>query len=68
MQLLEYKKTHMKIRKPIMVIHVCNPSSQEAEAGGSQVLALPGLHDEILSQKAGWGRKIAKREWWGINI
>jgi hypothetical protein len=36
-------------RMIIMVVHVCNPSTQEAEAGGSQVQSQPGLQNEILS-------------------
>jgi hypothetical protein len=41
-----------------MVMHVCNPSTQEAEAGGlritsqsEQVQWQPGLDSETLSQK-----------------
>jgi hypothetical protein len=33
-----------------MVLHICNPSTQGAEAGGSQVRGQPGLHSETLSQ------------------
>jgi hypothetical protein len=33
-----------------MVVHTCNPSTQEAEAGGSGVGVQPGLHRETLSQ------------------
>jgi hypothetical protein len=32
------------------VAHTCNPSTPEAEAGGSQVLGQPGLHQETLPQ------------------
>jgi hypothetical protein len=38
-----------------MVIQVCNPRTQEAEAGGLQVPDQPGLDSENLSQR--WGRK-----------
>jgi hypothetical protein len=31
--------------------HSCNPSTWEAEAEGSRVRTLPGLHKETLSQK-----------------
>jgi hypothetical protein len=34
-----------------MVVHTCNLSIQEAEAGGSWVQGQPGLHNEPLSQK-----------------
>jgi hypothetical protein len=33
------------------VVHICNPSTWEAEAGGSQIGSQPGLHSEILYQK-----------------
>jgi hypothetical protein len=39
-----------------VVIHICNASTWEADARGSHVLEQPGLHSEILSQKAKvWG-------------
>jgi hypothetical protein len=34
-----------------VVVHVCNPSIQGAEAGGSRVLCQTGLHKKTLSQK-----------------
>jgi hypothetical protein len=35
---LKKKKVHFKLpTKPGMVVHTCNPSTQEADAGGSQV-------------------------------
>jgi hypothetical protein len=34
-----------------MVAHTCYNSTQEAQAGGSQVRSQPGLHGETLSQK-----------------
>jgi hypothetical protein len=33
------------------VVHTSNPSTLEAEAGGSQVQDQPGLHSQTLSQK-----------------
>jgi hypothetical protein len=33
-----------------MVVHACNPSTEEVEAGGSQVYSQPGLHGETPSQ------------------
>jgi hypothetical protein len=39
-----------------VVVHTYNPSTREAEAGGSQVQDQHGLHSETLSQKA----KISK--------
>jgi hypothetical protein len=35
-----------------MVAHTCNPSTQEAEAGESQVQDQPRLHSKTLSQSA----------------
>jgi hypothetical protein len=35
-----------------MVVHTCNSSTQEAEAGKSQVQGPPGLHSKTLTQKA----------------
>jgi hypothetical protein len=32
-------------------VHNCNSSTQEAEAGGAQVLGQPGLHIKTLFQK-----------------
>jgi hypothetical protein len=32
-------------------VYACNPSTQEIEAGGSQVQGQPGLHHKTLSQK-----------------
>jgi hypothetical protein len=34
-----------------MVANTCNPSTGEAEAGGSQVQGQPGLHSKTLSQQ-----------------
>jgi hypothetical protein len=34
-----------------MVVHSCNPSTWEAEAGGLRVQGQPWLHNETLSQK-----------------
>jgi hypothetical protein len=34
-----------------MVVHTCNPSAQEAEAGGSRVQGQPGLHSETCLKK-----------------
>jgi hypothetical protein len=36
---------------PGMVVHACNPSNQEAEAGGSWVQGQPGLNSKTLSPK-----------------
>jgi hypothetical protein len=33
------------------VVHICNPSIQEAEARRSQVQGQPGLHREMLTPK-----------------
>jgi hypothetical protein len=37
--------------EPGMVVYTCNPSSQEAVAGGLPVPCQPGLHSENLSSK-----------------
>jgi hypothetical protein len=42
--------------KPGVVVHVSNPSTQEAGAGGYQVQGQSGLHTEILSQNKMRGR------------
>jgi hypothetical protein len=34
-----------------IVVHICNPSTQEAKAGGAQVRDYPGVLIENLSQK-----------------
>jgi hypothetical protein len=34
-----------------MVVHTCNLSAQEAEAGGSQIWGQPELHSKTLSKK-----------------
>jgi hypothetical protein len=34
-----------------MVVHTCNPSIQEVEAGGVRILGHSGLHSEALSLK-----------------
>jgi hypothetical protein len=41
-----------------MVVHTCNPRTQEAEAGG-----WPGLHSKALSQKPTNKQKKRKRHW-----
>jgi hypothetical protein len=33
-----------------MVVHLCNPSTQEAEVGGLGVQGQPGQHSETLSK------------------
>jgi hypothetical protein len=33
------------------MVHCCNPSTQETEAGRSQVPEQPGLHSKVLCQK-----------------
>jgi hypothetical protein len=34
-----------------VVVHICNPSTQEAEAGGLQIQEQPGLPSEAFSPK-----------------
>jgi hypothetical protein len=34
-----------------MLVHVCNPNTQEAEVGRLWVLGQAGLHSKTLSQK-----------------
>jgi hypothetical protein len=36
-----------------MVVHVYNPSTQEAEAGGLRVLGHPELHPDPISKSKG---------------
>lgn len=47
----------MLVRRPF------NPSTAEAEAGGSQILAQCQQHTETLSQKKGQGRDLSFRLW-----
>jgi hypothetical protein len=59
-----YNLENVKILKVQLGIklHAYNPSTLEAEAGGSQVQGQPGLHSETLFQKeilrAQYRRKI----------
>jgi hypothetical protein len=41
----------IKRKQGRVMVHACNPSTREAEAGRSQVLAQPGIHCESLFQK-----------------
>jgi hypothetical protein len=43
-----------------VVVHICNPSRQEGEAGGLTLQSHPGLHRETPSQNA--RKKKKKRE------
>jgi hypothetical protein len=46
------ENTTVRAKKKLsVVVHICNPSTWEAEAGGSQIGSQPGLHSEILYQK-----------------
>jgi hypothetical protein len=38
--------------EPGMVAYICNPNTQEAEAGGYQVQGQPGLHSTVSSKTA----------------
>jgi hypothetical protein len=42
-----------------MVVHSCNLSTQEAEAGGSQVQSQPGIHRETVKKE---GKTEGERE------
>jgi hypothetical protein len=35
----------------VVVVHACNPSTQEAKTGGLEVPAKNGIHSETLSPK-----------------
>jgi hypothetical protein len=35
-----------------VMMHTCNPNTQETEAGGSQSLSQPGLHSKTQSQNS----------------
>jgi hypothetical protein len=41
-----------------MVVHACNFSTQEAEAGGLQVQGQPGLYGKTLSQEKKKGENL----------
>jgi hypothetical protein len=43
------KDLEKKCFKPGMMGHTCNPSTEEAEAGGSQVRGQSGLQSKTLS-------------------
>jgi hypothetical protein len=43
------QQQQQKARTPVMMVHDCNSSTQEAKAGGSQVPGQPELHSETLS-------------------
>jgi hypothetical protein len=45
-----------------VLMHTCNPSTQEMEAGGLQVWGQPGLHSETLPQKHNEKLYICKAE------
>jgi hypothetical protein len=34
-----------------IIAHPCNPGTEEAEAGGAQVLSQPGLHSKAVYKK-----------------
>jgi 3'-phosphoadenosine 5'-phosphosulfate sulfotransferase (PAPS reductase)/FAD synthetase len=34
-----------------MAVHICNPSTQNAESGGLEIQSQPGLHSDRLSLK-----------------
>jgi hypothetical protein len=36
------------------VVHACNPSTREDEAGGLRVQNEPGIHSETLTQEKRW--------------
>jgi hypothetical protein len=46
-----------------MVVHACNPSTQETEAEGLEMQGQPRLHSETLSQKK---KKLTKTKCWGV--
>jgi hypothetical protein len=45
-----------------MAVHICNPTSWEKKAGGSQVQDQPDLHSEPLSLKEKGERRKKKRK------
>jgi hypothetical protein len=44
-------KHNIKNQKQGVVVHFCNPSTQDAKAGGFKVQGQPRLHSKSLSQK-----------------
>jgi hypothetical protein len=54
------------VSKPDVMAHSCNPSTQEAEARGSQVGDQPGLHSETLSQKKKKRKNTRERKYTNI--
>jgi hypothetical protein len=49
--LVLYLKTNSQLR---MVTHICNPSTQEAEAERSQVQGQPKLYRELVKNQNSW--------------
>jgi hypothetical protein len=45
-----------------MVVHTCNPNTQEVEAGESGVESQPVLHSEGLSPKTNLNRSFGVRQ------
>jgi hypothetical protein len=45
-----FPSTEINILRPCVVVHVCNPSIWETEAGASRVRGQPGLQRETLSK------------------
>jgi hypothetical protein len=45
-----------------VMTHTCNPSTQEAETGGSRIRAQTGLHIRDPVRRGGRGRKKERRE------
>jgi hypothetical protein len=42
-----------------MTAHACHPTTQETEAGGSQVQGLPGLHSETMQLHKGVEARVS---------
>lgn len=55
MGVMSYVVKYLEGREYALSIHTCNLSTQEVEAGESQVQGSPEPHHETLSQRRGHG-------------
>jgi hypothetical protein len=53
-----------KGKEPSIVVHTCNTSIQEVEAGEKKIYGHPGLHIKTQSQKK---KKKKKNRGWGVK-
>lgn len=54
------RDSHSHLR-PVMAAHTCGPKTQDAEAGGWQILDQPGLLTETVSKVGGLRMLLSSR-------